>query len=139
MSIPDNLQKLSEDIGFGRAFVKLYPTLPENIWEELSFKQCTDVCLITYSDKLRLRALEQMKEIGSFKEWRNEFFAPLRNHIKLLLVTVSHMWKLAKKNQNPHQITRTMKDAFAIGRLCGDFIGIGNAARKLLEKNNRNQ
>ena len=141
MPIPDNLMELAEQIGFSRAFITLYPNLPEDIWEELSFKQCADICLVTHSDKIRLRTLEQMKEIGSFKEWRNEFFAPLRNHIKLLMVAVSHMWKLAKKNGKENQITRVMKDAFAIGRLTKDFNGIGRAAKELLNKKDthRNQ
>ncbi|MFH0912178.1 MAG: hypothetical protein V1807_00760 [Patescibacteria group bacterium] len=121
-------------------FDRIDPDIPEDVWEELSFKQCADVCLITHSDKLRLRALKRMREIGTFKEWRNEFFAPLRNHIKLMLIAVKEMWTLSKKSGKTNQIERLMKDAFAIGRLAQDFNRIGYTAKEYLSKNNtRNQ
>lgn len=141
MPIPDNLQKLAEEIGFGRAFTKLYPTLPEDIWEEMDFKQCVCICLNTQSDECRLEALKRMREVGSFKDWRYSFFIPLKYKTKLLLTAVSEMWRLSTKNGDvkPNQVYRTMKDAFSIGRLMKDFNSIGQAAEKRLKKYTRNQ
>lgn len=140
MPIPDNLQKMAEEIGFGRAFIKLYPTLPEDIWEELTFKQCVCICFDTQSDEHRLKALKRMREIGSLEDWRQSFFIPLRNHTKLLLTAVKQMWRLSKNSGKISQIHRVAKDAFAIGRLAKDFNGIGQAAKKRLSRDTtRNQ
>ena len=134
MAIPDPLKELSEQIGFGKAFARLYATLPETIWDELTFKQCVDICLNTHSDKLRLRATKRMKDIGSFDDWRNGFYTPLRNNIKLLLTCVSHMAHLAGQNGKANHTLRVVKDAYAIGRLLEDFVAIGKSANNHLRR-----
>lgn len=139
MAIPNNLQELAEQIGFGRAFAKTFSDLPEDIWEELSFRQCVDICLTTNSDKLRLKATRQMKAIGSFDDWRNGLYAPLRQKVKLLLVAVLHMARLAAKSKKPNEIRRVMLDAFAIGRLLKQFNQIGGRAKHRLAKHTGTQ
>jgi hypothetical protein len=132
MPIPDNLQALAEQIGFGRAFLKLSTTLPRDIWQELSFEQCVDICFVTHSDRLRLLATKRMKEIGTFHNWRNEFYAPLRNNTKLIVMAISHMARLAAQSGKTNWTLRVMRDAFSMCRLFKDFKGIGRAAQNHL-------
>lgn len=129
-NLPDGLQRLAAKIGFGKAFCQLASSLPEDIWDELSFGHCVDIYRHSNrTNPINSLALRQMKKIGSFWRWRRHVLYSFGRRHPIVEVALRAMLEHAETDS---QKRRLMKDAYAMEKYHPGVAAFGRKARQAI-------